>query len=169
VTPLFSEARIAAEVEKLAAAIAAAPLKPDHACAILNGAFVFAADLLRALSRHGLSLPIEFLWLRSYGNARSGANEVAALVGPSENMRAKTVLLIDGVLDRGATLIKARDLLAERGAAAVITAVVVDKLRPDALLRSDQACFTAVEGFLVGYGMDDAGRDRGLPYIAVVD
>ncbi len=166
---LFSEADIAARVETIAAEIAAAPLKPDYAAAVLVGAFVFTADLLRALARRGLSLPVEFLWLRSYGQNRTGASEVAALVAPTERVRAKTVLLIDGVLDRGATLVTASDLLRDRGAAAVLTAVAVDKDRPDALLKADYACFSNVSGFIVGYGMDDASKDRGLPYIARVD
>jgi hypoxanthine phosphoribosyltransferase len=168
-TTLYSEEQIAARIAVMAREIAKAPLKPDFACAILVGAFVFTADLLRALAREGLSLPVEFLWLRSYGKNRTGAAEVSALVAPSENVRAKTVLLIDGVLDKGATIVKARELLLERGAAAVITAVIVDKDRPDALVKADHAGFTGTQGFLVGYGMDDAGNDRGLPFIGKVE
>lgn len=166
---LHSEAETATRVDAVAGEIVRAPLKPDYAAAILVGAFVFAADLLRALARQGLSLPVEFLWLRSYGANRTGAEEVAALVAPSERVRTKTVLLIDGVLDRGATIMKARDLLLERGAAAVLTAVAVDKDRGDALAKADYACFSGTQGFVVGYGMDDAGNDRGLPYIAKVE
>jgi hypoxanthine phosphoribosyltransferase len=166
---VHTEQQIAARVAAIAEEIAGAPLKPDFASAILVGAFVFTSDLLRALTRHGLSLPVEFLWLRSYGEGRVGADKVAALVAPSERVRAKTVLLIDGVLDRGATVVTARNLLLERGAAAVLTAVAVDKDRTDALLRADYACFTGTGGFLVGYGMDDAGTNRGLPYIAKVE
>jgi hypoxanthine phosphoribosyltransferase len=168
-TIVHTEKEIAARVTAIANEIASAPLKPDFASAILVGAFVFASDLLRALTRLGLSLPVEFLWLRSYGEERVGADKVAALVAPSERVRARTILLIDGVLDRGATVVTARDLLLERGAAAVLTAVAVDKDRPDALLRADYACFTGTSGFLVGYGMDDAGTDRGLPYIAKLE
>lgn len=168
-TVLHSEAEIAARVDALAAEIANAPLKPDFAAAVLVGAFVFAADLLRALARHGLSLPIEFLWLRSYGKNRVGAESVTALVSPSENVRSRTVLLIDGVLDKGATIVTARDLLLRCGASAVLTAVAVDKDRPDALVRAEYAAFSGTNGFLVGYGMDDAGKDRGLPFIGRVD
>jgi hypoxanthine-guanine phosphoribosyltransferase len=75
------------------------------------------------------------------------------------------VLLADGVLDRGATLIKAKSLLVEAGAASVVTAVAVDKRRADALLVSDHAAFSHVEGFVVGYGMDDGETGRALPYI----
>ncbi|MBS0276223.1 MAG: phosphoribosyltransferase [Proteobacteria bacterium] len=165
---LHSEDDIRARVDAVARDIAGAPLKPDFAVAILAGAFVFAADLLRALAREGLSLPIEFLWLRSYADKRTGG-EVSVLVGPTEKIHAKTVLLIDGVLDGGHTLAKAKELLFQAEAAASITAVAVDKLRDDAVLQADHALFAGTKGFLIGYGMDDAGAERGLPYIAAID
>lgn len=165
---VHTEADIRARVGEVARDIAKAPLKPDFAVAILAGAFVFAADLLRALAKEGLSLPIEFLWLRSYAEKRaSGA--VSVLVGPTERVHGKTVLLIDGVLDGGHTLARARELLFNAEAASVITAVAVDKLREDAVLVADYALFAGTRGFLIGYGMDDAGADRGLPDIASVD
>ena len=161
---LFSEAEIAKRVAGLAREIA--PLKPDIAVPILAGAFVFAADLLRALAREGLSLPVEFLWLRSYNAQKAG--EISILSGPMENVRGNSVLLIDGVLDRGTTVVKARALLKEAGAKSVITAVAVDKLRPDAVAHADFAMFQGVSDFIVGYGMDEEGHNRGLPYIASV-
>ena len=167
-TVIHSENEIQARVTAVARAIASAPLKPDMAVAILSGAFVFAADLLRALAKEGLSLPLEFFWLRSYADKREGG-DVAVLVGPTERIHGKTVLLIDGVLDRGHTIIKARALLQEAEAAAVITAVAVDKALADAVAKADHALFTGTQGFIVGYGMDDAGEDRGLPHIARVD
>jgi hypoxanthine phosphoribosyltransferase len=161
---LFSEAEIAKRIAGLATEIA--QTNPDFAVPILVGAFVFAADLLRALARDGASLPMEFLWLRSYDVQKSG--EIAVLNAPTEAVRGKTVLLIDGVLDRGSTIVKARALLKEAGAKSVITAVAVDKLRPDALTHADFAMFQGVSDFLIGYGMDEDGRHRGLPYIASV-
>jgi hypoxanthine phosphoribosyltransferase len=161
---LFSEAEIAKRVVILAGELE--PLRPDIAVPILAGAFVFAADLLRALARAGLSLPVEFLWLRSYDAQK--AEEISVLSGPMENVRGKSALLIDGVLDRGTTIVKARALLKEAGAKSVITAVAVDKLRPDAVTHSDFAMFQGVSDFIVGYGMDEDGNNRGLPYIASV-
>lgn len=159
---LFSEAEIARRLEGLAAEII--PLKPDFAVPVLVGAFVFAADLLRSLARLGFSLPMEFLWLRSYDAKKAG--EIDVLSGPTDAVRGRTVLLIDGVLDRGTTIVKARMLLKEAGAKTVITAVAVDKLRADALTHADFAMFQGVSDFLIGYGMDEDGRNRGLPYIA---
>lgn len=164
---LHTQDEIAARVDAIAHDIAQAPLKPDFAVAILAGAFVFAADLLRALARERLSLPIEFLWLRSYAERRTGG-AISVLAGPTDKVHGKTVLLIDGVLDGGHTLAKARELLFDAEAAAIIAVVAVDKLREDAVLKADHALFAGTRGFLIGYGMDDAGRDRGLPYIASI-
>ena len=161
---LFSEGLIAERVTAMAQRIAAAPVKPEIAAPILVGAYVFASDLLRALMREGISLPTEFLWLRSYVG-RTATKEISVLIGPNENYRGKNVLLIDGVLDGGHTIQKARELATAAGAASVLSAVVVDKARKDAVAKADYAAFTGVAEFIVGYGMDDAGADRALPYI----
>lgn len=163
---LFSESAIRARVELLAAEIAKIADPPDQALPVLIGAFVFAADLLRALDRRGLSLPVEFLQLRSYGKSRDSQGDVLILAGPGAAVRDRHVLLIDGVLDRGHTLAKGRDLALKAGARKITTVVAVDKRREDALLTADFAGFVHVRDFIVGYGMDDAGQLRSLPYIA---
>jgi hypoxanthine phosphoribosyltransferase len=164
---LFSETEIAARVNAMARTIASLPQRPEIMVGILAGAFVFAADLARALAREGLLIPVEFVWLRSYGDVRTGG-EVRVLIGPADIARGRNVLIVDGVLDRGATLARAKDLLVEHGASSLVTAVAIDKLRSDALLKADHAAFAGVNGFIVGYGMDDGGTGRALPYIARV-
>jgi len=159
---LFGADEIARRVEALAKEIV--PRRPQIAVPVLTGAFVFAADLMRALSRAGLSLPAEFLWLRCY-DKRDARGEVQVLAGPGAAVRGRTVLLIDGVLDRGATIVKARSLLKDAGAGTVLTAVAVDKLRGDAHAHADFALFHGVTDFIAGYGMDDDGAGRGLPDI----
>jgi hypoxanthine phosphoribosyltransferase len=165
--PLFSAADIAARVDAVAGEIAASAAKPEVVAPILVGGFVFAADLMRALARRGLVLPAEFLWLRSYAG-REGGGDVAVLMGPTAAVRGRAVLLVDGVLDRGRTIAKARQLLLGAGADVVLTAVAVDKSRKDALASADFAAFVGVSGFIVGYGMDDSGHGRGLPDIEAV-
>jgi len=167
-TILYSEEQIAERIRGIARDIATGPVMPHLAAPVLVGAYVFASDLLRALTREGISLPTEFLWLRSY-TGRSSGKGVNVLIGPNENFRGKNVLLVDGVLDGGHTIAKARQLVLDYGAAAVTSAVVVDKLRPDAVAKADYACFTGTREFIVGYGMDDSGNDRALPYIAIAD
>jgi hypoxanthine phosphoribosyltransferase len=164
---LFSEADIAARVDVIAREIAASAVKPQIMAPILVGAFVFAADLLRALAKRGLVLETEFLWLRSYA-ARESVGDVSVLAGPSPQVRGRTVLIVDGVLDHGGTIAKARELIMQAGASAVLTAVAVDKSRKDAVASADFAAFVGVSGFIIGYGMDDAGAGRGLPDISVM-
>lgn len=165
-TILFDEALIAERVSQLARGIVSAQPRVGMAVGVLTGAFVFAADLLRALAREGLDIPIEFLWLSRYGAAREGADEIAVKLGPSAAVRGRHILLFDGVLDHGHTLAKARALLVAADAASVRVAVAVDKARDGALLKADHAAFTSVDAFVVGYGMDDRGLGRGLPHIA---
>jgi hypoxanthine phosphoribosyltransferase len=165
---LFSESEIAEHISLLAGDLARLKDRPEIVAPVLVGAFVFAADLMRELSRNGLDLPLEYLWLRSYGAGREGG-EMKVLAGPGETVSGRHVLLIDGVLDHGHTLVMARDLLIKAGARKVTTAVVLDKTRDTTPIKADHACFTGVHDFIVGYGMDDAGLARGLPYIGVVE
>ena len=163
---LYSQAEIARRVKDAARDIARAPLRPEIAVPILAGAFVFAADLLRALAREGVDLETEFIWLRSYGRfERPG--EIMVLRGPAEAVRGKTVLLIDGVLESGGTLARAKQLLGEAGAASIISAVAVRKPYANPLSDADHVLFAAGAEFIYGYGMDRAGLGRGLPDIRV--
>ncbi len=163
---LFSEGAIARRVEELADQITAAPLRPEIAVPILAGAFVFAADLLRALARRKLVLPLEFIRLCSY-RENSTAGEIKVLNPPSEAVKDRRVLVIDGVLDSGATLLRARELLQDAGARSIVTAVAVAKNHPRRTIEADYTGFETGPEFLYGYGMDFAGSGRGLPQIRI--
>ena len=164
---LFTAEQIQARVRSLAAEIAAAPLKPDVAMPVLVGGFVFAADLVRALAWEGVPLDVEMIWLRSYGDQRV-ASAISMIAGPSEQIAGRHVLVIDGVLDAGRTIAKAVSLIKAAGAASVQVAVILDKQRADAVAHADYVGFPIGNDFVIGYGMDDAGRYRGLPYIGKV-
>lgn len=161
---LFTAEQIQARVRSLAAEIASGPLKPNIAMPVLVGGFVFAADLIRALAWEGVSLDVEMIWLRSYGDKRV-ASAISMIAGPSEQIAGRHVLVIDGVLDAGRTIAKAVSLIQAAGAASVQVAVMLDKRKSDAVAHADFVGFTIGDDFVVGYGMDDAGHDRGLPYI----
>ncbi len=164
---LFTAEQIQARVRSLAAEIASGPLKPDIAMPVLVGGFVFAADLLRALAWEGVPLDVEMIWLRSYGDKRV-ASAISMIAGPSEQIAGRHVLVIDGVLDAGRTIAKAVSLIKAAGAASVQVAVMLDKQRADAVAQADYVGFPIGNDFVIGYGMDDAGRHRGLPYIGKV-
>ena len=161
---LFTAEQIQARVRSLAAEIASGPLKPNIAMPVLVGGFVFAADLIRALAWEGVSLDVEMIWLRSYGDKRV-ASAISMIAGPSEQIAGHHVLVIDGVLDAGRTIAKAVSLIQAAGAASVQVAVMLDKRKSDAVAHADFVGFTIGDDFVVGYGMDDAGHDRGMPYI----
>ncbi len=164
---LYSAEQIQERVRVMARLIAASALVPNVAMPVLVGGFVFAADLIRALAWEGVAMDVEMIWLRSYGDKRV-ASAISMIAGPSEQIAGRHVLVIDGVLDAGRTIAKAASLIRAAGAASVQVAVMLDKQRGDAVAKADYVGFTVGSDFVVGYGMDDAGRYRGLPYIGKV-
>ena len=164
---LFDEAAIARRIDELADELAG-DLPEDFLLApVLTGAFIFAADLLRALHKRGCDPYVDFVQLSSYGGARSSSGVVTLLKDFSVDVKGKTVLLVDDVLDTGRSLHFGKGMVLDRGATAAKTCVLVKKLTGHA---DDLACdyigFEAgPDDFLIGYGMDDAGRGRGLPVI----
>src|SRR5262245_36674522 len=139
---LYSEAEIARRVKAAAREIARAPLQPEIAVPVLAGAFVFAADLLRSLAREGLDMETEFIWLRSYGRfERPG--DITVIKRPAETVRGRPILLIDGVLESGGTLARAKELLVEAGSGLVISVVAVKKPYEKPLSNADIVLFEA--------------------------
>lgn len=164
----FSAAEIAARVDIVAADIASR--LPEYALvvAVLKGSFVFTADLIRALSRHGVDWPMDFITLSSYGAGTASSGEVRLTRDLDEDVRGRDVLLVDDILESGRTLAFARDLLVSRGARHVWLCTLLDKpVRRVASIEADFTGFRIGDEFVVGYGLDHAHRHRGLPYIGV--
>ena len=167
---LFDEASIARRNEEIAAAVVTA--KPDNllVVAVLKGSFMFAADLLRALHRAGLSPQVEFVHLSSYRDATISSGKVEILRDVQSEVRGRDVLLIDDILESGRTLVFAKDLLMARGAKRVLTAVLLEKPGKRAVsIDADFVGFTCPDVFVVGYGMDAAHAFRQLPFVGLVD
>jgi hypoxanthine phosphoribosyltransferase len=166
----FSAAEIAARVEVMAETLAG-QLPPDTlVVSVLKGSFVFAADLIRALSRHGADWSMDFLTLSSYGTGMETSGRVKIVRDIVDDVRGRDVLLIDDILESGFTLSFAKQLMVERGAHRVWICTLLDKphkRRTD--LKADFVGFDAGDEFVVGYGLDWAHRFRGLPYIGVVE
>lgn len=135
--------------------------------ATLMGAMPFASDLLRALSRRGLDLGFDALWLESYHDERVSSGRIVVRADISRPVDGRGVLLIDDVFDSGRTIAFARTHLLNKGAAQVITGVFARK--PEAAVEGlDAWAWDAPSRYLVGYGMDDAGKMRGLPFIGAI-
>ncbi|HTN41739.1 MAG TPA: phosphoribosyltransferase family protein [Asticcacaulis sp.] len=149
-------------------------IKPDCVgICLLTGGIWFAADLSRALNRAGRDIAFDALWLSSYVDSHeSGAMLIRAPL--QRSVEGRQVLIMDDVLDTGASLKIACAIAREAGAAEVLTAVFARKPDPlkDGHARDMEADFSAWEAparYLVGYGLDDGGKYRALPYIGVLD
>jgi len=134
---------------------------------VLTGAFIFAADLLRALYAKGADPHVDFVQLSSYGGARSSSGVVTLLKDFSVDLEGKAVLIVDDVLDTGRSLHFAKRMVLERGASvAKICALVRKNTGHSDDITADYIGFEAgPDDFLIGYGMDDDGRKRGVPFI----
>ena len=164
---LFSPSQITARCRALATEIVA-DLGPDFVLApVLTGGFVFGADLARACQEAGADPVIDFVQLASYGHARESSGLVRVVKDFNLPLEGRTVLLVDDVLDSGRSLAHAAGMLAEKRAGRTAIAVAVRKDKPRAAdIHADYAAFDAPgDAFLVGYGMDDEGRKRGLDAI----
>jgi hypoxanthine phosphoribosyltransferase len=166
----FSAAEIATRVDEMAAELAA-KLPPDTlVVSVLKGSFVFAADLIRALSHTGADWAMDFLTLSSYGTATETTGNVRLVRDIVDEVRGRDVLLVDDILESGFTISFAKNLLSERGARRVWVCTLLDKPHKRRTgLKADFVGFEAGDEFLVGYGLDWAHRFRGLPYIGVVE
>ena len=166
----FSAAEIATRVDEMAADLAAKLPPETLMVAVLKGSFVFAADLIRALSRGGANWSMDFITLSSYGIGTETSGRVRIVRDIVDEVRQRDVLLIDDILESGLTLDFAKKLLEERGANRVWVCTLLDKpAKRRARIEADFVGFKAGDEFLVGYGLDWAHRFRGLPYIGVVE
>jgi hypoxanthine phosphoribosyltransferase len=166
---LFDEASIAARNEEMARDVAALGPANLLVVAVLKGSFMFAADLIRALHRAGLTPQVEFVHLSSYLDGTVSRGNVAILRDIESDVHGRDVLLIDDILESGRTLAFAKDLIMARGAKRVYTAVLLEKPGKRAVeIRADFTGFTCPDVFVVGYGMDVAHSYRQLPFVGVV-
>ncbi len=129
---------------------------------ILNGAFLFAADLFRRID---LQARISFVKLASYqGTVSSGS--IKELIGWNEVIKNKTIVVIEDIVDTGNTLERIVDELVIRKATEIKIAAMLYK--PDAYTKKiplDYVGFEIPNDFVVGYGLDYEGFGRNLPSV----
>jgi hypoxanthine phosphoribosyltransferase len=169
-TIVLSPEEVAKHVRVMAEAIAPRIDDDTVVVCLLTGAIWFAADLMRALDRCGRSPLFDALWLASYHDGKSSTGVIEVRAGLQRPVTGRKVLLVDDVLESGLSLAEATRMMLEAGAAEVLTAVFAYK--PSATPRAVEPDFKGWDApnlFLVGYGLDVAGRMRGLPGIGVVE
>lgn len=133
--------------------------------AVLNGSFVFAADLLRCME---MSCEISFVRMASYVGTES-TGKVQELIGLKENIKGRTVVIVEDIIDSGLTMKKLLGMLSEKEPEEIRIAALLVKpgnLKVD--LQIPYCCFEIPNDFIVGYGLDYDGEGRNLRNIYTV-
>ncbi len=165
---LFSEEQIGERLSELGRQITS-----DYAgkelvlVGVLKGSCIFLADLMRQID---LEMTIDFMAVSSYKDGTTSTGDVEILKDLSNPIRDKHVIVVEDIVDTGLTLSRLLEILGSRGAASIRLASFLDKPEPRVKkeLKIDYTGFVVPNKFVVGYGLDAAGRYRNLPFIAVV-
>lgn len=161
---IISQEEIARRVAELGREISAFyQQRPLVLVGVLNGAFIFMADLARALT---IEVELDFVRVASYGMSSSSSGTISLSKDVEIDLRGKDVLVVEDIVDTGRTLAWLKDFFQEKGAASIRICALIDKKeRRQNAVPVDYCGFTVAEGFLVGYGMDCAEQYRHLAAI----
>ncbi|MCC7008956.1 MAG: hypoxanthine phosphoribosyltransferase [Acidobacteria bacterium] len=164
---LISRAAIADRVSAIASAMCRDIGGPVHCVAVLNGAFIFLADLMRACDG---PVTCDFLAVASYGAGQRSSGEVRITKDLDQSIEDRDVVIVEDIVDTGRTLSFLLATLRARGPRSLRTACLLDKRsRREVDVHVDYVGFVIPDRFVVGYGMDFDSRFRNLPDISVLD
>jgi hypoxanthine phosphoribosyltransferase len=134
---------------------------------ILKGSFVFLADLARAID---LPLHVDFIGLSSYGDATSSSGVVRLTSDLSKPIENKHLLVVEDIVDTGLTMRYLLENLRTRSPASIKLASLLEKPEKNqAGITVDYLGFTIPDQFVVGYGLDAAGKYRNVPFVGVME
>ncbi len=134
---------------------------------VLNGAVAFMSDLMKQMT---VPVEIDFMAISSYGDATRSSGVVRILKDLDRDIEGRRVLVVEDIVDSGLTLKYLLDVLQRRNPKDITVVALLTKDKPDAVdVQLDKIGFRIPDEFVVGYGLDFAGRYRNLPYIAVLD
>ncbi len=161
---LFSEEMIRTGVDALAERVSSAYRGREFTVvSVLKGSCVFAADLIRRLP---IPMELGFVATESYRDGVTSGEIELRYLPSREEVEGRELLLVDDILDTGRTLHFLQNTLIELGATSVATCVLFDKpSRRVVSMEADFKCFDVDDSFIVGYGLDFAGRYRNLPFV----
>ena len=133
---------------------------------VLNGCFVFMADLVRASQ---MKSQLEFIAVSSYKNGTKSSGVVQITRDLQCDITGRDLIVVEDILDSGNTLAYLKEYLLNRGAASVSIVTLLDKpSRRQKAIYADIVGFEVPDEFVVGYGLDYAQRYRNVPYIGVL-
>jgi hypoxanthine phosphoribosyltransferase len=165
---LYSAEQIEVRIKEIGAQITAEYAGKELVLVgVLKGSSIFHADLMRVID---LPLSIDFMAVSSYKDGTKSTGDVEILKDLSNPIRDKHVIVVEDIVDTGLTLSRLLEILGTRGASSIKLASFLDKPEPRIKkeLKIDYTGFVVPNKFVVGYGLDAAGRYRNLPFIAVV-
>jgi hypoxanthine phosphoribosyltransferase len=165
---LIAEGAIRARVAGVAAEIRRdfAPDEPVHLVAVLKGAFVFLADLVRAFEG---PVTCDFIAVSSYGSGTSSSGEVRMTKDVDTSLEGRHVVIVEDIVDTGLTLSYLQEILRARGPKSLRTACLLSKpSRRQVDVAVEYIGFTIDDRFVVGYGLDVDEQYRNLPFVGVV-
>lgn len=165
---LVSETEVAAAIRKMATEITGQldNSNPVALC-VMNGGLIFAGQLLTQLR---FPMEVGYIHATRYGSETRGA-ELNWIARPQQDLKGRTVLLLDDILDEGVTLAAIADYCRSQGAEKVLMAVLVEKLHLRKVIPGMRADFSGIDvgdRFLFGYGLDYKGYWRNAPGIYAV-
>jgi hypoxanthine phosphoribosyltransferase len=167
VTPLISAGELAQRVQELALQISGDYVgKQPLVVGVLKGAWIFMADLVRHLT---VSVSCDFVMLSSYGAGTSSSGQIELRLDLALPAAARDILLIDDIVDTGASLAWLIEHLASKKPESLRVCALLDKpARRRVPVNIDYVGFTVPNYFVVGYGIDCRERYRELPYVGYV-
>jgi len=165
---LVGEASVSSAISRLAREISTklSESNPVVIC-VMNGGLIFAGQLLTQLV---FPLEVDYVHATRYGHEINGA-QLNWTVRPQLELKGRTVLLLDDILDEGVTLASIAEYCRQQGAADIQMAVLVEKLHQRKAISGMRADFKGLEigdRFLFGYGLDYKGYWRNAPGIYAV-
>jgi hypoxanthine phosphoribosyltransferase len=168
-TTLFSKADIDRRVAEMGAEITRDLAGSDLiALCVLKGAMFFCSDLMRQI---GFDVALDFIQISSYGNQKTSSGVVTILKEPQLDMRDRTVLIIEDIIDSGLSMKEVfRYIKLDRGAKEVRTATFLDKPTARKVeFQADYIGFSIDPKFVIGYGLDYAEKYRNIAEIQVLE
>lgn len=133
---------------------------------VLNGCFIFMADLVRAAQ---LKSEVEFIGLSSYKNATKSSGSVQITRDLQRDINGRDIIVVEDILDSGNTLAFLKDYMLAKGAKSITIVTLLDKpARREKAITADLAGFVVPDEFVVGYGLDYCQQYRNMPYIGVL-
>ena len=164
---LLSEDQIQKRVTELALELRRDFPEELHLVAVLKGAFVFLSDLIRQIPG---DLSLDFIAATSYAQGATTSGEVRLLNDLDVAIDGKHVVIVEDIVDSGTTLRYLQEILRARNPHSLATACLLSKpARRQVDVKVDYVGFTIEDRFVVGYGLDYAGRYRNLRHIAVLN